>query len=383
MEAGIREKIRDILSRRTFNELIEYYYSLDEFDRVKSSEKIREMLKDDSINTRLTPRSTELISQILNEDIICKYTPVIPDPGKTYVLLIDRNSESAGTAFFIQVADPGSHGKDIPQNVCKVVADFIQKHKKETHLLIREYIENYKFNFIHFNNDPVEEEIGSTSYELPLAAALVSKILHIPVPPEIALSGRVSPDGIISIVNGALTKITALKREYPEVKKIFLPEALTNIIPSNPGPDTWIAFCHDFDKVATELFLDSDLSKKIPSFPGRIELETRTVRYNSSEATEIHVFTEPKDIKYNPAILEQVPAAIKSLESELAYDVTIINGAMPLWLVSQLTTLLKPISAVVAIYDKKVKNDDGTLHGAVVVSGVNKNKYGTILKKEE
>ena len=55
MEAGIREKIRDILSRRTFNELIEYYYSLDEFDRVKSSEKIREMLKDDSINTRLTP----------------------------------------------------------------------------------------------------------------------------------------------------------------------------------------------------------------------------------------------------------------------------------------------------------------------------------------
>ncbi|NLH62377.1 MAG: hypothetical protein GX452_13335, partial [Ignavibacteriales bacterium] len=142
-------------------------------------------------------------------------------------------------------------------------------------------------------------------------------------------------------------------------------------------------FCHDFDKVATELFLDSDLSKKIPSFPGRIELETRTVRYNSTEATEIHVFTEPKDIKYNPAILEQVPAAIKSLESELAYDVTIINGAMPLWLVSQLTTLLKPISAVVAIYDKKVKNDDGTLHGAVVVSGDNKNKYGTILKKEE
>lgn len=376
MDADINKNISDIIARRTFNELIEYYHNLEAFDRVKLSKQIREMLKDDSIHTRLTPRSTDLISQILNDHIICKYTPVIPDPGKTYVLLIDRNSESAGTAFFIKVVEPGSQGKDIPQNVCKIVADFIQKHKKETQLLIREYFEKYKFNFVHFNNDTVEEEIGSTSYELPLAIALVSKILNIPVRTEVALSGRVSPDGIISIVNGALPKVTALKREYPEVKKIFLPEDLKNIITSNPGPDTGIAFCHDFDKVATELFLDSDPLKKIPSFPGRIEFEVSDELYNSTEATGIHVLTEPENRDYNPAVLEQVPAAINSITNEINSKLTIIDGKMPLWMAAHLTGLLKPITATVAINDPKKK-------GAIVVTGGNNFKYGTILKSEK
>lgn len=390
MHKDIINKIKEIVARRTFNELIEYYHQLfsenliNDFDKPNLSNKIERILEDDSILTRLTPRSTDLITKILNKQINCKYTPVIPDPGKTYLLLIDLNNKSAGTAFFIKVVEPGSHGNDIPQHVCSVVADFIQKHKKETHLLIREYIEKYKFDFVHFNNDTVEEEIGSTSYELPLAVALVSKILNIPVPPEIALSGKVNPDGIISFVNGALPKVTALKREYPEVKKIFLPKDLEKIILSNPEPDTEIALCHEFDKVATELFLDSNPLKKIPSFPGRIELKVNKENYSAIEATKIHVFTEPQNLFYSPTILEQVPVAISSPGIELNRRLTVIDGRMPLWMAAHLTTLFKPISAVVAINDDKVKNDDGTQGGAVVVSINNNNfKYGTILKSEK
>ena len=350
------------------NGLIEFYNELynnsDNYKKVEINRAIQNILKNEDYAVRITPASLKLIEGITKTKLKSKYSPVSAITGRTYLLLTTPGKDD-GVAFFINITKD-EKAREIPAEVLDAVCAAIIEFKNPTLIFNREIYKDLRYEFVNYNNQPLPFLIRGRSFELPLAVALFSHIVNIPVPAEFAFSAQLSGKGNLSLVRGGEIKINSLKREYPEVKKAILPEMLQNSFKS-PIPGVEINFVSTLNEVLKITFSKNMKPGKLDSFLGKVEL---ILKKEGKSGLRIVV---KSDSWLQTSIIPQIESVLDNLKFNSA--TIIIECPYAVWLTVKIALYFKNRIKILAVKDTR-------LGDVVIFSSDNKLKPGDILSLE-
>jgi len=183
-------------------------------------------------------------------------------------------------------------------------------------------------------------KVEGRSSSLPVFILYLSLITGIPIPVDIALTGDVDPGLNIRRVDGIKEKIEALRLEYPEVKKLVVPE--NNIFEIGESfADLQLIAANTVDEAVRTVFGDSiEVLARLSKGVIRFEKTRREVQLNDDtnkkyKATFFSLVAEEYPMNIPPKILRKLDLAKETAEAFTEdQGIYILDNVRPLWYAS-------------------------------------------------
>ncbi len=183
-------------------------------------------------------------------------------------------------------------------------------------------------------------KVEGRSSSLPVFILYLSLITGIPIPVDIALTGDVDPGLNIRRVDGIKEKIEALRLEYPEVKKLVVPE--NNIFEIGESfADLQLIAANTVDEAVRTVFGDSrEVLARLSKGVIRFEKTRREVQLNDDtnkkyKATFFSLVAEEYPMNIPPKILRKLDLAKETGEAFTEdQGIYILDNVRPLWYAS-------------------------------------------------
>ncbi len=216
-------------------------------------------------------------------------------------------------------------------------------------------------------------KITGESLQLPMMIALLSALTEIEISNTLAFSGNLNNDCSLQWINGQIPKITAAKREFPQISKVILP--ITN---SRNDLNDIAVYYNSLEKVLEDCV--PNIWEKIKAFEVEclLHIKSEDKIYTNDKGTEIKArkifFCHNGNIE--PNIVNYI-TDFSSINADPRQDILILDNFKILWLNAYVALQLKNYFKVVAIFDPKL---EGSL---IIHSQHNSLKVGTLLKEKQ
>jgi len=326
--------------------------------------EIQRILSTDSLSVRVTGKTVEYVKKILPDFTeFPSYKINNGEVGKTYLLLANN---SDGGCHFLKVST-SEVGSKIPGHIINCIDSLVNKYKLPDLFFNKNVIDRLRFNLVDYRDNLLKDiEIRGNSFELSLAVSLFSYIAQITIPGDVAFTGTVTElDGKISLVNGTKMKIDALKEEYPEVKKVFLPEQLAVI--SN-GKDVLILNATTVEQVLLDVFPQIS-ENNLNEYLGKLCFEKNQIQINAEKTAQLLSFTHEQGLSYG--LISQIKNIVPHLDLD-SNKILLVDNLRAGWLLAAFVAEIKNIVPAIAI------NDNGKY--VIVFAKDNQFKAGEIIK---
>ncbi len=306
-------------------------------------------------STRITDDTKRgLVSSTFPDDVekaVKSYPPFKSMRGEHYstYLLTRHGSEHFGAVYRIITDNPDASpglvtlNNPDPAFIRGLVEDYINKSlpsnkyfiaDKETSQKIFKLIDAFGFN--PGSNVKVE----GLSSGLPVFMLYLSLITGIQIPVDIALTGDVESGLNIRRVEGIKDKIEALRLEYPEVKRLVVPE--NNIFEIGESfADLQLIAVNTVDEAVRMVFGDlTGVLARLSKGVIRFEKTRREVQLNDDstkkyKATFFSLVAEEYPMNIPPKILRKLDLAKETAEAFTEdQGIYILDNVRPLWYAS-------------------------------------------------
>lgn len=311
------------------------------------------------------------------------YRPLKPEIGVTFLPLVLKGSKS-GIIYRINISENSE-----PEKKFSGASSVYVKKFGEILDLVLKFIREYAGREIYVNGNSFKDiyfeitdlsgkivpdnVIDGDSIDLPLALALLSFLLDMPVPVDFISTGKLVNDKIMP-VDGLEAKLRAASVENEEVQRAVIPGGCGNGL-ADKIPDLALIPVHNFPE-AVEICL--------PDFKNYINRINRNgfviCEFGIVNIEGLNVAAD--ELKFTLNRGEKVtPLIIKSFKNydwqDRGSKILIINNAVVNWFTSAVALYFKNVYKVIAVYDPKVV-DGG---GAVIVHSSDENfRLGSVIK---
>lgn len=362
---------------------------LSEPDKKEFRNLVLKSLKENHFSARINRNTRKILESEYGEVYLAQsadcidYQPLFPEIGITYLPLVAKDCAS-GIMHRIRIQKTRENAEMFPgqakryedrfREILNIVLDFIKTSSPKPLYINREsYFQDIHFEIINYYGETISEhcQLEGNSLELPLALAILSFLLKVPVPVDKFSTGSLRNDSILH-VEGIQTKYKAAISENEEIRQAVLPFGSAGRI-ADANPDIEILNVRTF-KEAVEIYFP-DYIEKIDSIN-----EMGFVTYNLFRKKLEGIDIEADEIKFRIAKGEQITPDIVEVFSSFPEKndtkVLIINNAVVNWFTSSIAVQFKNIYPIIGIYDPKL--EDG---GIVVIRSDSKSiPLGSILK---
>lgn len=371
--------------------LLELYKSADKFNQKDILEKIRKTISHNVFGSRLSDATFLELEKTLSGKVDganyngfkSKSQSMKPDIGKTHLLVVTDDDQRDGGCFSIKVSKESENNSSAElRNHVKVLEsclfESINLYCQPEEFFVRSTIRYCSPKIYSIDGNSCEQKIDGDSLQLPLAISMFSFITNLQIPSNIAMSGKIDGNQIIS-VTGIESKISALIKEYPEIDTIILPSSNEGAVDNIDGIK--IHFVSSFDEAIKIVFPELIEGKKKLNLIERIHFEIENIEIVSASKMKgiiLHCKDKPigDRVTLDPSILKYVSHYINELLNKLDKEIQciILSDKFTKWFTARIVLDFKNKRNIIAIYDPQSepiviesKNGEGFTLGSRIV----------------
>lgn len=319
---------------------------------------------------RVRPDLLEQIKKVIDIEKIkylnIKFEPVTEDIGKTYALFVSNRNEKS-LCLILKVEFNGNSTSESPEfygsassfetnfkSCFEYILKIIQDNLKEA-FFYPDIIKNLGMKFLTPLNEPVNSlNLYGNSLEFPLCVAIFSALVNEKIDISIACSGNVTEDLKIRSVDGVEEKIEAAVTEYPEIKKIVLPEDCKDLKLEEKYSNVKIEYVSTLEEGLKVFYPNYKELIEGKNFNGKFGIKDEEVELDNGERAVKIYFDFDYSLTLRPDILKIIYRPIENILKKYAkpgINSFLLNNFRPTWLIAALMKIFINKSSVVAVYD--------------------------------